>query len=512
MFNFHQDIGDLLFDAEVVTVGGQGVVLDHSRTLAQSGIGAGATLALKSTGLLGGVPTGHPEPAASASAKSAAPVPATPLPRHGADSEAAQTNAVRNTSPSRGTQHIAHSHLDRAQQRIDDLQDTMQQRLQSQRQVLNDALSILRDGTRRLQADTAAHLQQGEAVLEVDPTKSEQDERTQAAEMRALQERVHALEQQLASAAAAAAPATTASASVGVLQVLALQQQVALLACPAASDAPPPAVSPPEDEVLETDPTKSEHDDQDTGNFKMGLRLRIAADPEAFFALADTTQDDSLSPEEWLESCRNSLGNADETECRALFDEMDLDKDERVSREEFIEMRNAIRLFVKDAKYQEVLIEVLAGLVAANWKAGGDDVISVAEKTTEVLTELSVDELHKEVAALLPRRLKKSGDEVKREREERKKKLAALQVEEGESKFAHLPTAAYGDKDGFHKGLEIIGLPHPNTLEELIKECQKKDDSNDEFEAWNSGKNVTNSSKELDFVMDPFESPEGWQE
>jgi hypothetical protein len=71
--------------------------------------------------------------------------------------------------------------------------------------------------------------------------------------------------------------------------------------------------------VLETDPTKSE---QDTGDFKMKLRLRIAADPEAFFAIADTTQDDSLSPEEWLEACRSSLGNADETECRALFDEM----------------------------------------------------------------------------------------------------------------------------------------------------------------------------------------------
>ncbi len=101
----------------------------------------------------------------------------------------------------------------------------------------------------------------------------------------------------------------------------------------------------------------------------MKLRLRIAADPEAFFALADTTQDDSLSPKAWLEACRSSLGNADETECRAVFDEMDLDKDGRVSREEFIDMRNAIRLFLKDAKCQEMLIEVMAGLVAAHWKS-----------------------------------------------------------------------------------------------------------------------------------------------
>ena len=39
-----------------------------------------------------------------------------------------------------------------------------------------------------------------------------------------------------------------------------------------------------------------------------------------------------------------------------------------------------------------------------------------------------MDELRKEVAAVLPGRMKEHGDEVKREREERKKKLAALQV------------------------------------------------------------------------------------
>ena len=38
-----------------VTVTGKDVPLDHSRTLAQSGIRAGATLKLKSTGLLGGM-------------------------------------------------------------------------------------------------------------------------------------------------------------------------------------------------------------------------------------------------------------------------------------------------------------------------------------------------------------------------------------------------------------------------------------------------------------------------
>ena len=43
-----------------VTVGGQDVALDLSRTLAQSGIRPGSTLKLKLTGLLGGMPTRHP--------------------------------------------------------------------------------------------------------------------------------------------------------------------------------------------------------------------------------------------------------------------------------------------------------------------------------------------------------------------------------------------------------------------------------------------------------------------
>ena len=32
-------------------------------------------------------------------------------------------------------------------------------------------------------------------------------------------------------------------------------------------------------------------------------------------------------------------------------------------------------------------------------------------------------------------------------------------------------------------------------MEQLIKECQDSKDSNDEFEAWNSGKNVTTAKK-----------------
>ena len=37
-------------------------------------------------------------------------------------------------------------------------------------------------------------------------------------------------------------------------------------------------------------------------------------------------------------------------------------------------------------------------------------------------------------------------------------------------------------------------------------------DSLDDFEAWNSGRNVTNAQKELRFVRDPFLREEGWQD
>ena len=74
---------------------------------------------------------------------------------------------------------------------------------------------------------------------------------------------------------------------------------------------------------------------------------------------------------------------------------------------------NATCLFLQGAKCQEVLVESLASLVAAPWKAEGDDDISVADKTTEILTELSMDEVSKEVAVVLPWLLKAHGDEVK---------------------------------------------------------------------------------------------------
>ena len=76
-----------------------------------------------------------------------------------------------------------------------------------------------------------------------------------AGERRALEQQLRALEQELAAArAAAGARGDDAEKTVLRGQVLALLQQVALQTCPAASDATPPAMSPPEhgDEPRET--------------------------------------------------------------------------------------------------------------------------------------------------------------------------------------------------------------------------------------------------------------------
>jgi len=73
------------------------------------------------------------------------------------------------------------------------------------------------------------------------------------------------------------------------------------------------------DAAVLMDPTKSAHAALD---FKMRLGLLIAEDPEAFFARADKKQEDILSPEVWLEACKDLLGNVDQTLCRSLFDQM----------------------------------------------------------------------------------------------------------------------------------------------------------------------------------------------
>ena len=243
------------------------------------------------------------------------------------------------------------------------------------------------------------------------------------------------------------------------------------------------------------------------------LRRRIAADPQAFFAQADTNQDGSLDRDEWAQACAGVLGHAAPDIANALFDKMDFDKSGAVSMGCFVEIRRAIRLFVMQSGFQELLVESLSGLVYGHLseKSPAEDGTSWAEQTLDTLTELSAEEMRDELAPLYAS-LKEHGEQVKQDRAARADKLKEFKVQEAEGKFTQLLTAAYGDKDSFHKGLEVLGLPHPDVLTEMKREFLGAPDSGDAFTAWNSGPNETNCIKEWHFVVDPFEDTPGWQD
>ena len=205
---------------------------------------------------------------------------------------------------------------------------------------------------------------------------------------------------------------------------------------------------------------------------KTWLRKHIAADPAGFFHAVDTDQDGILSREEWAQACAAALGDVAPEVMNELFDEMDLNKDGRVSREEFIDMRNTILLFVKEAKLLDLVVAELAADVAAilrrRTSRPQDDVVPVAEQTLVALLELSEEELLSSLAAVSPC-LKVHAERVRREREERAERMVQLCVDpsQSKSKFSELPTAAYGNKDSFHKGLEVIGTDWPSLCVNL---------------------------------------------
>ena len=163
------------------------------------------------------------------------------------------------------------------------------------------------------------------------------------------------------------------------------------------------------------------------------------------------------------------LGHAAPDIANALFDKMDFDKSGAVSMGCFVEIRRAIRLFVMQSGFQELVVESLAGLVYGHLsdKSPAEDGTSWAEQTLDTLTQLSAKEMRVELAPLYAS-LKEHGEQVKLDREARAKNLAKLEVDTAEGKFTQLPTAAYGDKDSFHQGLEVLGLPHPDVLTGMI--------------------------------------------
>jgi len=84
----------------------------------------------------------------------------------------------------------------------------------------------------------------------------------------------------------------------------------------------------------------------------------------------------------------------------------------------------------------------------------------------------------------------------------RKEEFETREDEKGLGKFG---TATYGGVADYDKGLQAVGFPHPNILEQMARETTDSSDSKDIFAAWNSGSNQTFPAKEWDCVTEPFD-------
>ena len=241
------------------------------------------------------------------------------------------------------------------------------------------------------------------------------------------------------------------------------------------------------------------------------LRKKVAADPEAFFGKADADNSDDLSPDEWRATCKLFVADIDDSTVRTLFGEI-AGEGATISRPRFFKVAEeyrAARQFVEESKCVDMLVDDLIMMVGDKRSRmtpvqGDQSDQSGADQMSAVLASLDKADGQSLVASLATALCEHAAA--------LKDKLAArVSCEEKQNqadtdnKFSNLPEAAYGEVADFHTGLEVVGIPHPRTRDEMHKEHTQKADSQEEFEAWNSGKNVTTPQKEWDFVVEPFD-------
>jgi hypothetical protein len=261
------------------------------------------------------------------------------------------------------------------------------------------------------------------------------------------------------------------------------------------------------------------------------VRMAIVADPEGFLLPAVAgSKDETISRERFenllAEACTCKLLELSAEQisesAKGLFDQLDADKDDKISISELTGFRvtciseltlitDMIRHFWKESDCESVILFVLMGLVQdvqskreSNRVTVSSDVDCVGEQTLEVLAGLQEDVLRNALSDEVAKAVAKHGAAVK-------KTFASLkrhgnqQEDQCASKFG-LDTATYGSVTEYHRGLDVIGAPHPKILDHMEMEAKGGPDSSDKFEAWNSGKNITTAQKEWDFVYDPYKS------
>ena len=255
------------------------------------------------------------------------------------------------------------------------------------------------------------------------------------------------------------------------------------------------------------------------------VRMAIVADPEGFFerAVADS-KDDSISRDQFekmfAQECNASAGEVSES-AKRLYDQLDTNKDGKISVQELTQMTDMIRHFWRESGCETVITAVLMGLVQdvqskRESSAVSSDVDRVREQTLKDLAGLQEDVLRSAMADKLAKAVAKHGAAVNKTLES-SQKHADQQEDHCDSKFG-VDTATYGSVSEYHMGLSVLGAPHPKIIDHMKMETKESKDSLDPFEAWNSGKNTTTAEKEWDIVCDPYtsvsqnKSPSEWEQ
>jgi Ca2+-binding EF-hand superfamily protein len=252
--------------------------------------------------------------------------------------------------------------------------------------------------------------------------------------------------------------------------------------------------------------TKGGVEDSDTMHTVL---LAIVTDPEGFFQLGAAENLGDLTFDEFTRACEASVPGISRDAVQRSFRHLDADKSDKISLTELAQTTSLARLFFQESKCEYIVLAALIGLVheirskRESGRTPKDASVSVdryREQPILDFAELSEDLVRGALAGKMSKALANHGQEVK-ESLERKIKKVKEEEDKGVGKFA---TASYGKVSAYDEGLDAIGTPHPKILEHMQKETTGSKDSNEVFEAWNSGSNKTTPQKEWDFVYEPF--------
>jgi hypothetical protein len=247
------------------------------------------------------------------------------------------------------------------------------------------------------------------------------------------------------------------------------------------------------------------------------LRLAIVENPEGFFERAAAENLDNVTIEEFTRACTESVQDISRSAVASIFCELDTDNNGQFSMTELLQTTEMIRHFYKESKIEFVTFSVLMGLVH-DFRSkrlpsdAGDD----REQTLLDLAELPESVMRDALADKVPKALAEYGYVVK-ETILKSKKHGSQKEDQHAGKF-DIDTATYGTVSAYHKGLDAIGTPHPNIFDEMKIETNDCKDSGANFEAWNSGLNLTKPRKEWDYVYEPFKKvckdkpPSDWEQ